>query len=274
MWSTGINALTGIIPACEDHHDINNFSRIKKPIDHYATCGKGSPSKSKRSWAQIPKVGSLIGIHKIWVPSYSEVETENTIHDPDDYSIHIPAEIREDMNVYLNGVFIAESPKLKKNARGKDIQTTSAEKLRFCRGVIWWLMNDETCLKDKLSEIGYMSPVPVPVVVPAEDNLVEHITGSALPGPGLIPVPVDHDQEYYNDRMTILKDLIDEGTEDPECERDEITDHNINLQKVIVFDRMQTLKEAFPEDYPAPVTVIRSWSIPQLRITIQECVLA
>jgi hypothetical protein len=267
MWSTGINALTGIIPACQDHFDSDNFSKVKAPIDHYARLKKGSPTTGRHYPARgpvIPKVGSLIGEPKPAVPSYSGIQNENTIHHPDNYEILITAEIREDLNVYLNGTFIAESPKLKRNAKGKDIQTTQAEKARFCRGVIWWLMNDENCLKDKLSEIGYIFPAPV--VIQETDQIeeisIESITGSVYPGAGLIAVPVDHDQEYYNDRMIIVKDLVDEGPEDPQYEG---------------FFKDQNeceVREYLKSIEPAPVDMIRQWSMPQLRITIQECVLA
>lgn len=228
MWSTRFNPITGIIPACQDHFDSDNFSKVKAPIDHYARLKKGSPTTGRHYPTRgpaIPKVGSLIGEPKPSVPSYTGIQNENTIHHPDDYEVLITAEIREDLNVYLNGVLIAESPKLKRNARGKDIQTTQAEKARFCRGVIWWLMNDEICLKDKLSEIGYCAPAPVvipavPAMVPA-DISIESITGSVYPGYGLIDGEIKYSAEYAYEliqketRDTIKNELIDEGSDDP-----------------------------------------------------------
>jgi hypothetical protein len=243
------------------HNPETDKTRLSLVIDHYAVMKKGSPAKSRaypKRGPVIPAVGSLRGVHKPSIPSYSDIETENTIHDPADYEIIIKAEITPGMDVLLNGILIASAPENKQMVTGKNKKLTQPERARFCRGVIWWLMNDQICLKDKLSEIGYRAPVAMPVPVTAEDLLVEHITGTALPGPGLIPVM---EYDLYVESV-IQKEMIDEGPEDPVYEG---------------FFKDQNdceIREYLRSIEPAPVDVIRSWSIPQLRITIQECVLA
>lgn len=169
-------------------------TRAEMVIDHYARPKPGSPCQGRRYPSRgpsIPAVGSLRGVPKIITPSYSEIGNENPIHDPDNYEITIPAEITPGMDVYLNGIYIAGAPEYRQLSTGKTKKIPQTERARFCRGVIWFLMNDETCLRDKLSEIGYKPPAkipaPVPETIPATDICIENITGTLYPGPGAIP---------------------------------------------------------------------------------------
>ena len=79
------------------------------------------------------------------------------------------------MDVLLNGVLIATAPENKQMRTGKNKKFSQIERARFCRGVIWWIMNDPTCLKDKLAEIGYGAPInkPAPVNQDAPVNAVK-----------------------------------------------------------------------------------------------------
>lgn len=181
MWPTGINSITGIIPACQDNFDSDNFSIIRAPIDHYSVI-KGNPDNITRCRpVTIPKVGSLVGIHKPAIPTYSTIELQTTIHDPDNYDILHTAEISPGMDVLLNGVLIASAPENKQMITGKNKKLTQTERARFCRGVVWWLMNDQTCLKDKLSEIGYNAPAPIPAHEAIQDTTITPVKQYPFP---------------------------------------------------------------------------------------------
>jgi len=75
-------------------------------------------------------------------PSYKGITKENETHDPDDYTIIHKITI-QDYQVFLNDILIGTAP------AGK----TKAFKGKFCKAVVWSLMNDPECLKDKLAEI-------------------------------------------------------------------------------------------------------------------------
>jgi hypothetical protein len=77
--------------------------------------------------------------------SYRGISAENTIF-PD-----VKTEIK-DHSVYLNGVLIATAPGNK----------NKAQKDKFCKSVVWALINDSTSLHDKLAEIA----VPVQPAMP------------------------------------------------------------------------------------------------------------
>ena len=76
-------------------------------------------------------------------PSYKGISKENQKHDSTDYDLIHKIEIR-DFSVYLNDVLIVSAPG-KKNKTFKE---------RFCKSVVWSLMNDDQCLQDKLAEIN------------------------------------------------------------------------------------------------------------------------
>jgi hypothetical protein len=239
MWSTGINALTGIIPVCTDHFDSNNFSRVKKPIDHYSKEGiKGTPCKVKG--IVIPKVGSLIGVHKIPVPIYSGIVEQNQIHDPDNYEVIHRIEITPEMNVYLNDINIGGAPEYKQLSTGKSKKLTQPERLRFCKGICWFLMNDQICLKDKLEEIGYCAPVvSIPVVI-SDD--ITGITGSPYPGSFVLhEYPCNHDieMEYLESDLNELREY------DP---KDETGDNHESDNCDLIHYWPDVMKEAFKDE--------------------------
>ncbi len=181
-----------LLPSVTNDPIERDESRAGLVIDHYQKMKPGSPTKSKRRRGPvIPAVGSLIGVAKVSVPSYSEITEETTIHDPDNYDILYTVEITPFMDVRINGILIASAPEYRHLSTGRTKKITQAERARFCRGVVWWLLNDQTCLKDKLAELSIVPvPAPVPVVVPADAG-IEGITGSPYPGPALIPDPAD-----------------------------------------------------------------------------------
>jgi hypothetical protein len=202
------NALIG------DDIDYSPFPhKMEKIIDHYASPGKGSPCKAghaAKGAFTVPKVGSLVGPHKFTAPSYSEIKNEMEIRDPADYEIPINAEITPGMDVLLNGILIASAPEYKQQKTGKTKKLTQPERARFCRGVIWWLINDAECLKDKLVEIGYTTQAKIETPDPV-DYLIENITLSPFPGPACLDI-IPYDQ-YVVDTLT--KELIEEGPESP-----------------------------------------------------------
>lgn len=217
MWSTGIDPIMGAIPECKDHFDSKNFSVVCAPIDHYAVI-KGIPLGSKGSLTRdykpihIPVVGSLYKKETIPGISYANIELTTTIRDG------IIAEITPELNVTLNGVLIAVSPKLTTTKTGKEKARSQSEKLRFCKAVVWALVHDENCLNDKLSEIGYVSPVKECEI--NIDHIVENITLSPFPGPGIVE-EIEYTEMYAyrqkerDDRETIIKEYDDDPEESP-----------------------------------------------------------
>ena len=80
--------------------------------------------------------------------SYRNITAENTVHDPEDYTIVHTITI-ENNTVFLNGKYIIGAP------AGK----TKAFKEKFCKAVVWSLLNDDQGLKDKLKETSEKSPI-------------------------------------------------------------------------------------------------------------------
>lgn len=220
-----IDVLTGIIPArpAYEDHEFPELFTFKAPIDHYAVI-KGIPLGSKGSLTRdynpihIPAVGSLYKKETIPGTNYTGIELTTTIQDG------IIAEITPDLNVTLNGVLIAVSPKLTTTKTGKEKARTQAEKLRFCKAVIWALINDETSLKDKLIDIGYVPPVNDSV----KDFMIEEITMSPYPGPGIVE-EIEYTEMYaYRHDLKDLSEMLHEELSD--MDHDEIW-NNISLNQ-------------------------------------------
>jgi hypothetical protein len=82
--------------------------------------------------------------------SYSRIDQDNEISDPDNYEIKHKVTIDKDYSVSLNNRLIAAAP----------MKKSKAFKERFCKAVIWSLMNDPDCLRDKLREISGIIAMP------------------------------------------------------------------------------------------------------------------
>jgi hypothetical protein len=134
-------------PIIDDRHKdisrVNEFTNIgfskeyiqyltdARMSSYYFRGGKGKP---------IHYGSSLPG-----KPSYSKITQDNDIYDPDNYEIkHKVTFDTKDYFVTLNDHNIAIAP----------LKKTKAFKERFCKAVIWSLMNDPDCLRDKLKEIS------------------------------------------------------------------------------------------------------------------------
>lgn len=154
-------------------HKINDNAKIgddlssakilpREPIDHYSVLigqkgfhgkydhktGKNKPTERSGDYRYTPIVlgwivrksmGELKGN-----VSYSRIDQDNEINDPDNYEIKHKVIINKDYSVSLNDRLIASAPTKK----------TRAFKERFCKAIIWSLMNDQDCLRDKLKEIS------------------------------------------------------------------------------------------------------------------------
>jgi hypothetical protein len=163
-----IHVLQGIIPilpthksSAKDDLNLNYLSTILKPIDHYSTGGIGDPRLSKKphkyisldvGWIYKKNVGTLKGN-----VSYSRIYPDDHIPDPDNYELKHKVEIK-DYSVYLDDQLIASAPTKK----------TKAFKEKFCKAIVWQLMNDSTTLKDKLQEISGIVAMPekIPGYIP------------------------------------------------------------------------------------------------------------
>lgn len=87
--------------------------------------------------------------------SYSRIDQDNEISDPDNHEIKHKVIINKDYSVSLNNRIIASAP----------VKKTKVFKEKFCKAVIWSLMNDPDCLMDKLKEISYIIADDKPIVL-------------------------------------------------------------------------------------------------------------
>ena len=169
----------------------NVIKEPKKEIDHYAV-PKGHPLKEMKNQHHAIAIPQK-AIHEIKestpLPSLKDIsDKETSIHEPGNYEVVHIAEIREDKdingpNVYLNGCPIAYSPKWKRNKKGKDIARTLAEKLRFCKAVVYFLINDEENLKEHIARIQPLVKTVVPELIPVEiPDYISAYTPEAITG--------------------------------------------------------------------------------------------
>ena len=145
------------------------------------------------------------------------------------------------------------------------MKKTKAFKERFCKAVIWSLINDDECLKDKLAEIGIITAEPEKEI----DHIQEYNNGidlgrmyeDELTGYPSSEVTYDLtiDQELRSEMeiADIKKDLIDE---DPDYDNYE-DDHYSDLLMV------ECLNEVFPK---VQFQVISQRYLPHLNLTITE----
>jgi hypothetical protein len=259
LFLKGLNAVTGIIPvpAYNTPFDIDSLSMIRAPVDHYARVPGNDPKRStlKRKYNPpvIPAVGSLRGVHVYTKPSYSTITLQNQTHDPDNYEIIHTMEITPGMDVLLNGILIASAPEYSHQVTGKSKKITQTERARFCRGVIWWLMNDQTCLKDKLQEIGYITPVEIPAVIDPEIS-IESMTGSVYPGPGVL-----HKETWMDELPVIAEEsMIRSDIEEMVLDAREKEYDALDQEIIAAFEPVKAVRPA-------------GW-IPHLRLSIiEEC---
>jgi hypothetical protein len=133
--------------------------------------GTNKPTERSGNWKYTPlvlgwakkEIGQLKGN-----VSYSRIDQDNEIHDPDNYEIKHNVTINKDYSVSLNNRLIASAP----------IKKTKAFKERFCKAVIWSLMNDPDCLRDKLKEISGIIADEKPVII---ETIQEKSYRSKLP---------------------------------------------------------------------------------------------
>ena len=159
-----IHILQGIIPiiptsksTAQDDKKFHWLSTILKPVDHYHLpegskgfhgkydhkTGKNKPTTRSGSWRYVPiTLGTKETGKSHGNVSYSGINQDNQISDPVNDEICHKITI-QDYQVFLNDIPIGTAPE------GK----TKAFKGKFCKAVVWSLMNDPECLKDKLAEI-------------------------------------------------------------------------------------------------------------------------
>jgi hypothetical protein len=123
--------------------------------DHYKP-GSPDPKGDKKQRPHRYKPITLGWIYRSNVSlsgevSYSEIKPETIIdRDPD-----CIATIK-DNQVFLNDILIATAP------AGK----TKSQKEKFCKAIVWSLLNDPISLQDKLSEIFVESMPPANLIIP------------------------------------------------------------------------------------------------------------
>lgn len=238
-----------------------------KTVDHTCTDIKerlrpGGIAKRQYSpkWATL---GSIYTKHPVKGLNYNDIGLTTTIKEG------VIAEITENLDVTLNGVIIAVSPKLTTTKTGKEKARSQSDKLRFCKAVVWALINDETSLKDKLSDIGYVPPTNDTV----KDFMIENITMSPFPGPAIVE-EIEYTEMYAyrqkerDDRETIIKEYDDDPMESQYETTGSYLDADNNLETA---DEIVRSFCDIPVIQPKPPAgPYRSWSLPHLRCTILE----
>jgi len=107
-------------------------------------------------FAKTQDTGSHIN-DKSPYPSYLKIEKETMVKTGSDQVDHTIT-INPDYSVNLDNRLIASAPMTK----------SKAQKERFCKAVVWSLLNDPSSLEDKLKEIAGIISVPVSEKVPDE----------------------------------------------------------------------------------------------------------
>ena len=202
-------------------------------------------------------------------PSYRDIKAQTVINRDGTGAPANKAEIKDNA-VYLNDVLIATSP------AGKN----KAQKEKFCKAIVWSLMNDPISLQDKLLEISNRDkPVMVQedltVDIGPDDHTImemtitnEEITG--YPVIDLIEQMSDEEKILLNNGMFSSGLSIHESIEKGfDCfEDDHFSDilHIENLKGI--------LPEILPEKIQSIVSVISTRFIPWLNLTITEEVIA
>ena len=246
----GINATSGIIPvpAYDTRYDMDSLSMVRKPIDQYARLEPGNPKNNRRKYSSlvIPKVGSLIGKHKLTAPTYNHISNDNTMHiNGNEHHITI-----EDYRVSIDGIFLISAPGHFKPAPA----------LRFCKAVIESMLTDEENFKDQCIKIGIsLTVVFVPEVL---DTIIESITGSMYPGLGVLENLVKYttEYEYALSQKELSMDLEELGEYDP---ADETGDNPVQESYELSEYWPDVMKEVCKNDKPA------GW-IAHLRLSIVE----
>jgi len=271
-----IHILQGIIPiiptsrsSAQDDKKFLWLSTILKPVDHYHMpegskgfhgkydhkTGKNKPTTRSGSWRYVPiTLGTKETGKSHGNVSYSGINSDNQIRDPVNGEIWHKITIR-DHQVFLNDILIGTAP------AGK----TKAQKEKFCKAVIWSLMNDPECLKDKLSEIGIITAEPEKVI----DHIQEYNNGidigrmyeDELTGYPSSEVTYDLtiDQELRSEiEISTIESDLDEADQDHENYED---DHYSDLLMV------ECLNEVFPK---IQFEVISQKFLPHLNLTITE----
>ena len=159
---TMINIFNGEISIGPISKSYMFLSLIGKPIDHYHV-PKGNPKDGNKSHRYIPirlnfaiKDNSDQWHGKV---SYAKITNETTVYtgSGDNTESH-KIEITSGYFVELDNQVIAIAP----------VKKTKAFKEKFCKAIVWQLMNDETTLKEKLKEISFSDTLEIPAqVIPA-----------------------------------------------------------------------------------------------------------
>ena len=177
---------------------------------------RGKDSFPLISYAKIPLTGVLVVPAEIVPQTKDKPGYEKTPEKAYSYEIC-------ENRITIDGYFVVDAPDKHDNRK----KYNATEKKRFCLAIIWQLMNDEGSLRDQISQLGTSEvprviresvPVPVlavPAMVDPVDHIIEHITGSVLPGPGALESAMENkhfvqEDEYSDIPDIIKKDLIEE----------------------------------------------------------------
>lgn len=279
MANTGINAILGIIPICVDEYDFKNFSHINEPIDHSAPYGKdlkGNPkNKSCKShhFSPCPKcvfgpsiipglsVAKLPLTGKLVIPAEFSGTDKSANRKETSPERVFEYEIISGIEVWINGVPIASAPNKHDNGR----TVTPAQKLTFCKAVIWQLSNDEGSLKDQIAKMD------LPIQAPANSEpeiSIESITGSPYPGPGVLDEYRFHGpvMAYDMDKKDLSKTLEELRDYD---QHDDIGDHHESDNALLEVYWPGVFAECYQAFVPVETKPAGLW-YPQYRCYIQE----
>lgn len=271
VYVNGTKLVNGM-PIIDDNH--KDFSRLEE----FQNAGF---SKDYIQWLTDPQYpraspGKPInyGTSLPYKPAYSKIGNETILYDPDNCDMLHKIEII-DNSVLFNGVIIASAPE--KHGSGKKV--TKNEKLTFCRAVVWSIIPG-TIMRHVKNQHGNMEYVTVPddeylreliAKYPADvpekepeitlDNIVENITMTPYPGPGVVE-EIEYTEAYaYRQDLKDLSKLLHEELSD--MDHDEIW-NNVSLNQENNPETADEIINAFCTNV-MPV----GW-IPHLRLSIQE----
>lgn len=304
VYINGIKLINGRPLITDNHKDSSRleefisagFSKLyiqwltDSEIMHKYTSSKGKPCGSKQS--------------EPFKPSYSKIGNETILPDPDNYLVKHKVEI-VDYQVLFNGYPIARAPEYFKRMNKSRSQWTPARRLQFCKAVIWGIdpsyqgyvtkrvknsngqMEDQS-FPDDLYFRELIAKYPALIDNQIEDvkeEMRDKIAIAALPGiiaaiPDLV-LP-EHLNAYTHEAITgyqEVKDTRDYGLNRVEMadliemngddyEKESGNDYH-EYDNVMTEFNLPAISEMWQSINPA-ANIIRSWSMPHLRVSITE----
>ena len=151
---------------------------------------KKQNEKTIRFSTEVPEIGSIYRSNGPlpYIPSYLKIGLTGVLVTPEVKgectNLVIQAErtynyeITVDCSVLVDGYFVSQPPV--KHDTGKKF--TQSERVKFCKAIVWQMMNDETTLRETVQNIGTIhESVIVPEVIAVSAPIAPVIEDLVLP---------------------------------------------------------------------------------------------